>query len=421
MRNKRVYLIAALVLLAASFTMSAFGQSNARPIPPGGILTGGPAPTPFPEPVNTTVAPHAGNLDYTNGNNIIADTNNVLHVVYTASGTIRHTTSSDGGATWSTPQNLGAGTTPVIAADDTGNVGLAYILNNQVVYQYRTPFGNWSGAFQMTTSNGGKEPSMIGYGGKMYLVWAGYEVYFHSFFTTSPTVASSAESVTLHVVCATVNYRLPSIAVSDPASGTDPVVRVAFYSDNSQCTSQSAGVQVYQRPAGGNPFWPSVAIPILNESGPAFQPAVSSLSMAADRGTGKYYLLYSHKPDSRNLWKTRFLCNQVPVSAWTGVDYFGGDTTHPVIADVTAINGADRFKTAYSNIEGWTSFKTGTWTGSLPVYNASTIKSYYGRSPHVIDFMLFNNMTGETRGVNLVFEFDNSFAQEIRTDFWSAF
>jgi hypothetical protein len=326
---------------------------------------------------------------------------------------------------------LAQGSTPTIASDDFGNIGVAYSTGNQIFYVYRTVSGSWSSPFQITSIYGGREPSITGFGNKMYLTWAGNEVYFTSFVTAIPAVAANPENVTLHVICSTANYRFPSIAVVN-SGGSEPVVRVAYYSHLASCSNPSVGVYVVQRPTGGALTWAGFATGSFSEFYSPVNPSVSSVSLAANRLSGEFYLLYCFLPSAgvRGLWKIGFAHGDTTTNIWNRVDYFGGDLTTPVIADVTAITSytggggtaTGLFKTAYSaSGYGTVVLKNGSWTGAIPTFSMGLPKSYAGRNPHVIDFSFNDPVTGEYKGINLIYEYSGSGYYELRTDYFNWF
>jgi hypothetical protein len=379
-----------------------------------------PTPPPPPPPYNTVaVTQTANNLDYVNGKNIVADFKKVLHAVYSDNG-IKYVTSTDYGKTWSSPLTLSTtGITPTVGVDDGRNVGVAYSYNNQIYYLYKQFGGSWGGVTQLTSTYGGKEPSIVGHGSKMYLTWAGYDVYFSTFQTLSPVFVSSPEFVTLHVICSTATYKYPSIALAN-STAVEPVVRVAYYNDFTSCSSPTSGVYVQERPVGSN-VWIGNYNGYFNEVYTAVSPAVSSISLAANRISGEFYFIYSFRPNG-TLWKTGFAKGSSTSNTWDRVDYFGGDTSTPVIADVTAvkqnIGGAPQnglFKTAYSaQTYGNVFMKQGTWTGTTPTFWSSVKKSTVGRTPHLVDCILDDQINGLAKGINLIYEAPG----EIRTDYF---
>lgn len=376
-----------------------------------------------------TPVPDTNNLDHTNGNKVVPDISNNLHMVFASNGAVIYVTSTDWGATWTAPSTLGTGTTPTIASDDFGNVGVAYSSGNQIFYVYKTSGSGWSSPFQVTSIYGGREPSITGFGNKVYLTWAGNEVYFTSFVTVSPAAAVNPENVTLHVICSTADYRFPSIAAVN-SGGSEPVIRVAYYSHLSSCSSPSVGVYVVQRPTGGALTWAGFGTGSYSESYAPASPSVSSVSLAGNRLSGEFYLLHCFLPATGprgGFWKIGFARGDTTTNTWNRVDYFGGDLTTPVIADVTAsanYNGGGPavglFKTAYSaTTYGAVALKNGSWTGTTPTFSMGIAKSYSGRNPHVVDATFYNPITGENKGINLVYEYAGSGFYELRTDYFN--
>ncbi len=378
------------------------------------------APIPVPTPFSTTAATISTTkaLDSVNGNKIVADSTNALHAIYADNG-IKYISSTNGGKNWSLPVTLSStGVTPTIGVDDFDNLGVAYSDNNQIYYFYKLNNGGWSGATQLVTGAvAGKEPSIIGYGGKMYLTWASFAVFYSEINTVSPLPVTNPEWVFSPLVCtASIKNRLPSIALVN-STGSAPLVRVAYYSEviaGGSCSGGSAGVSVKERGLNGGWFTNS-----YGEFYPATNPEVGSVSLAANRDTGEFFLAYSFRPFG-SLWKTKFAKTNQSQSYWDRIDLFGGDTVSAVVADVGTVRSAPgyppfegTFRLAYFNSQDTVStasytnifLKEGTWTTSAaPTFWNTVKKAESGRMPHLID-----------RGITMIYES----AGEIKTDFTS--
>jgi hypothetical protein len=377
------------------------------------------APTPVPTPSYTTAAVTSTTrtLDNVNGNKIVADSNNVLHAVYADNG-IKYISSINYGKDWSLPITLSAtGITPTIGVDDFNNLGVAYSDNNKIYYFYKLNNGGWSGSTQLTTTvNGGNETSIIGYGSKMYLTWASFAVRYTEINTISPLPVTNPEFVSQILVCGSAPvFRLPSIALIN-STGANPTVRVAYFSSfsASSCSANSAGIYVKERGQNGGWFTNSYGDTASNVT----NPEVSSVSMAANRDTGEFFLAYSFRPSSGGLWKTKIAKSDQSQPFWDSADLFGGDTSLPVVADVGTIRTvpgyppyAGTFRLAYFTSQDTAStpsyanifLKEGNWTiGTAPNFWSTVKKADAGRMPHLND-----------RGVTIIYETYG----EVRTDF----
>lgn len=378
-----------------------------------------------------TETPTTWNLDSTNGNKVVTDPSNNIHMVYSADGFVSYVSSTDSGATWSAPVTLGTGTLPTVASDDFGNIGVAYSSSGGIAYVYKTS-GGWSSPFLISPSYPGILPSITGFGNKMYITWTGYEVYFTSFATVSPVVATNPEHVTLHTICSNTDYNYPSIAAVN-SGGPEPIIRVAYYSHQASCSNPSVGVYVVQRPAGGALNWTGSTTGRYSESYTPLNPSAFSVSLASNRVSGEFYLIYCFRStgtvQTGGTYKVGFAHGDTTTNTWNKVDYFGGDLSAHVTVDVTAVanyNGGGPatglFKTVYSNITSGGApvvLKNGTWTGTTPTFQMGIPKSYGGRTPHVVDATSYNPVTGENKGINVVYEYSTSASHELRTDYFN--
>jgi hypothetical protein len=257
------------------------------------------APPPASPFSTTLIAPllHPYPLPYTNANRAVVH-NGVLHLVYVyGNGDLMYTSSTDA-QTWASPQLVEAGGVGrvALAVTPSGVIGVVYSKGSSLEYRYHAA-GMWSAATPIPGSAGMPAPAMVAYGEQMHLV---SPVYSHVVYGTFPATAPASiqsENVNDHPGCVSAYVQYPSIAVA-PYSPTDPQprIRVAFFLQQSGipgCVQPGFefGMVVHERPLVPAMQWPIV----YSGYGPRIPATTSavSVSMAANRATGDFFLAYS--------------------------------------------------------------------------------------------------------------------------------
>ena len=379
-------------------------------------------------------------LETTNADKVVADNTNKLHLIFIDGTQLRYTSSTDFGWSWipSTLVTSMQATSPALARDDAGNIGVAFVVPTSSASTGNLYYAFWTGlawSQPVLISNMGyvRSPSMAGYGNRMHLTWSdGISIRYASVQTTVPAALPTSETVMSGTICSSADFRLPSIAVASPASGTQPVIRVGFYFQSPASCSSSAGVRVVERPATvGSGFWPAQE-PNASRSGSIFMyefvnataPEVTSLTLSANRTSGYFFLAYCGRGNSSQTWQVPLARATLNPDSWQVIMPFGSAQSVPLILDVVPDQSTlDWFKLGSSQgTYGRTELKQGQWPAGMAapplIYSSGGIKSYYGRNPHVIDFEIENPATGEYRGINVVYSHrpSGSSIEEIRTD-----
>lgn len=377
-------------------------------------------------------------LEKTNTDRLVVGADDVLHTIYvegdSAGSTpwIRYTTSSNRGASWSTPVTLASGTSPSLAVDGNGNLGLAFVGSpygsagspqTGAIYYLSKPLGGgWSAISKIVEL--GAAPTLAGYRGDMHLAWVSYPVKYHTFPTLTPPAVPltivQGEDLLFVVLCGTHRWDVPSIAVA-PRDATDtlpPIVRVALYQSSdlrSICGGfLTAGVAVYERPQ--NPLllqpWDLVLQDLNDTTDPAFSNyGRVSVSLTANRLSSNFYAFYS------DIWNGDRVRLARMTSAGSSATYDFGAATGGLraLTDVNALGApnGDSFKIGYSPIAGShnnTSVRTVTWSAlaGAPTLGTAKLLSTKGRSANVVYFE--RPTTGGTQGLNAVFEVESTTA-----------
>ncbi len=341
---------------------------------------------------NTTLA-------YLNGKKTVA-TASGLHAVWALNGSIYYATSSTG-TSWgpSITVDSGAAVRPSITATEDGTIGIVYVRNvtdsfgtGDIYYRTMSVNGTWGPAFKVTSdfkSSLGRDPSIAAHNNDMHLTWSrGAQVQYASFPVSQTSSLATASDVNLYTICSNYSITYPTIAVSDGATPTASIVRIAWYAyvtPLSGCGSNNSfGWSVAEKPSNPNPIsWPTIYSRI--NSGVSNSGSVS-LSLAANRSTGDFYLATSdivNGSEQTSVWYE---------NAKDTTDTWRSFTLLPrrAIVDVSAatINGESRFRVAYSDFTlgsngyGPTHSRTGTWatpTSTTPTWIDSSVLSTNGR------------------------------------------
>lgn len=337
----------------------------------------------------TTVSQVTGSLSLkeTNGNKIVVGPLG-LHAVFTDGTTVRYLTSSNG-VTWSAPAALatiatGASHPTIAVAGNT--IGVAYKQGNGIYYRYKLNTGTWSTPVQIT-SIGGTEPSMVGYGSKMYLTWNSTSFVSYSSFTANAPAGAAHEMVSYLLMCGTTQVYKPAIAVM-PVSATDslPRVRVALYykwSSGVACPgSVTFGFQIFQKlPTPGN---------FALVGGGAGQTTSNSygvsLSVAANSSTGEFYLAESAVSGGVAGTNIRYQ------DAWNNGPWLGAQILPRTSLVNVVASSCSKFRIAVSDITmgngtyGPTWYRSGQWAGLNPAWAepAPVQVSSLGRDPQAL-------------------------------------
>ncbi|MDX1999685.1 MAG: hypothetical protein SF066_18345 [Thermoanaerobaculia bacterium] len=377
-------------------------------------------------------------LEKTNTDRLVVGTDDVLHTIYVqgdrpgSTPSIRYTISSDRGLSWSPPVTLASGTSPTLAVDGNGNLGLAFVgspygpagspQSGAIYYLSKTPNGGWSATSKVVDS--GAMPTLAGYGSNMHLAWVSHPVKYHTFPTLTPPAVPlnilQGEDIQLVLLCGIHQWDVPSIAVAprDAAGTLPPIVRVALYQSSdlrSFCGGYlTAGVAIYERPQNPLPLQPwTLVLQDLNETNdPAFTNyGRVSVSLTANRISSNFYAFYS------DVWNgDRVRLARITSAGSRAIHDFvavtGGLRALTDINALGAPNG-DSVKIGYSPIASSynsTWVRTLTWTSiaSTPTLGTAKLLSNKGRNANVVYFE--RATTGGTQGLNAIFEVESATA-----------
>jgi hypothetical protein len=377
-------------------------------------------------------------LEKTNADRLVVGINDVLHTIYVegdrAGSTpwIRYTTSSNRGASWATPVTLASGTSPSLAVDANGNLGLAFVgspygaagspQSGAIYYLSKPASGAWSSISKIVEL--GASPTLAGYRGDMHLAWVSYPVKYHTFPTLTPPAvplsAGQGEDILFVVLCGTQRWDVPSISVAprDAADTLPPLVRVAFYQSSdlrSFCGGYlTAGVVVYERPQNKQPLepWTSLLQDVNETMDSAFTNyGRVSVSLTANRLSGNFYAFYS------DVWNgDRVRLARITKAGSPAVYNFGtvtGGFRALTDANALAAPDGDSVKIGYSPIASTynnTWVRTVTWSAAAaaPTLGTAKLLSNRGRNANVVYFD--RPTSGGTQGLNAVFEVESATA-----------
>ncbi|WP_044891159.1 hypothetical protein [Myxococcus hansupus] len=321
-------------------------------------------------------------LSYVNGKKSVVAPDG-LHAVWELNGTIYYSTAVDG-LNWASPIVLepSLAVRPALAVADDGTLGLVYVRNvvdgngtGQIHYRSRSPGGTWNTPFKVTSdhrSSSGRNPSIAAHGNTMHLGWsAGPQVLYATFPATQTTPVATASDVNLVSLCYSHIITYPSIAVSDGATASTPIVRMAWYTFSqpySGCGSEGFfGLSVAEKPSTPSPiYWPNV----FSRSGSVSPSQTGSvaLSLAANRTTGDFYLASSDLSNGFERTELHYENALDPSDNWRSLQIL----PRRALIDVASatVNGQSQFRivisdfTQGSNGYGPTHYRTGTWTGA---------------------------------------------------------
>jgi hypothetical protein len=306
----------------------------------------------------------AFSLRDTNGQKIVAGPGG-LHVVFVSGSAVKYLTSTNG-STWSAP--VGVATVAINASRPTiavaGNtIGVAYVKSNYVYYTYKLTTGNWSAPFQIWS---GDSVAMVGYGSTMHLAVGGFEVKYFSFPANSPSAAWWPVGGSL--VCGSTTIYTPAIAVMrTSASNSSTRVRVAYFKrslPDSTCPNLpiTFGLWLYEKLGTG------AFVALISGGGQTTgTPHGVSTSLAANNGTGEFYLAASYVDNGASTFvRYQDVWNNGP---WQSAQILA---TQGLI-DIAAAS-CGKFRIAVSDIVagngmyGPTWYRSGQWLGVNPTW-----------------------------------------------------
>jgi hypothetical protein len=357
----------------------------------------------------TTISPvyAAFSLQEINGHKVIA-TSGGLNTVFVDGTTVKYSTSTTG-ASWSIPTQIATNASyPTIAV--AGNIiGIAYAQSGSIYYRYKPTGGSWSTAVK-TTTVGGTELDMVGYGSYMYLTWAsGSSVSYTSFPANSPATATW-EMASVLLMCGTTQVFEPAIAVIPvSSSNSSPKVRIAyfyqrFFNTTNNCSTQPTfeyGTFVVEKPQ-------SQVFTIIYGGANITNPQTTgrvSMAVAANRGTGEFYLA---KSEQINGGASTDLIYQ---NTWTNGPWRSVQILPRKSLIGVAAASCSRFRVAVSDFTmgngsyGPTWYRTGEWTGQTPTWRetAAVNVSPLARDPQAL-FWTRQFGLGSNRDVHAVYD-----------------